>query len=88
MIKCGIHTHRLGKFKDSQFGTDDDVEAMARAFDSPAGAKCMFSNPATPYFVKFGGIHDTDRNYGIINGKLKLGGWVVRTGLKQSSSQA
>ncbi|KAM6502887.1 hypothetical protein JOM56_002864 [Amanita muscaria] len=63
-----------GKFKDSQFGDDDDVEAMARAFDKPEGAKCMFRNPNTPYFVKFGGLRDSDRKYGITNGKFKVEG--------------
>ncbi|KAM6493703.1 hypothetical protein JOM56_010064 [Amanita muscaria] len=63
-----------GKFKDSQFGDDYDVEAMASAFDKPEGAKCMFRNPTTPYFVKFGGLRDSDRKYGITNGKFKVEG--------------
>ncbi|KIL55670.1 hypothetical protein M378DRAFT_63517, partial [Amanita muscaria Koide BX008] len=66
------------KFKDSKYGTDDDVEAMARAFDRPEGAKCMFRNPTTPYFVKFGGLRDADQKYGIEYGKFKVEGCVVR----------
>ncbi|KIL57175.1 hypothetical protein M378DRAFT_172045, partial [Amanita muscaria Koide BX008] len=63
-----------GKFKDSQFGDDDDVEAMARAFDQPKGAKCTFRDPDIPYFVKFGGWRDNDQKYGISNGKFKVEG--------------
>ncbi|KIL55673.1 hypothetical protein M378DRAFT_173431 [Amanita muscaria Koide BX008] len=66
-----------GKFTDSQFGDDDAVEAMVRAFDAPEGAKRMFRNPYTPYFVKFGGLRDSDRKYGITNGKFKVEGQQV-----------
>ena len=67
--------HPVGRFKDSKFGTDDDVEAMARAFDKPDGVKCMFSNPNIPYYVKFGGLRDTDRDFGIVGGKFRLEGY-------------
>ncbi|KAM6492029.1 hypothetical protein JOM56_011753, partial [Amanita muscaria] len=63
-----------GRFKDSEFGSDDDVEAMAKAFDKPDGVKCMFSNPSIPYYVKFGGLRDTDRTFGILGGKFRLEG--------------
>ncbi|KAM6489467.1 hypothetical protein JOM56_015100, partial [Amanita muscaria] len=66
------------KFKDSQYGTNDDVGAMARAFDKPEGVKCKFCNPTTPYFVKFGSLRDNDRKYGITNSKFKVEGCVVR----------
>ena len=78
--------YHLEKFKDSQFGTDSNIETMARAFDKPEGAKCMFCNPTTPYFVKFGGLRDNDRKYDIANGRFKLGGCVIRSGPIQSFS--
>ncbi|KIL64018.1 hypothetical protein M378DRAFT_642370 [Amanita muscaria Koide BX008] len=61
-------------FRGSQFGSDVGIEAMARAFDKPGGAKCTFRNPNTPYFVKFGGLRDNDRKYGISSGKFKVEG--------------
>ncbi|KIL55234.1 hypothetical protein M378DRAFT_134237 [Amanita muscaria Koide BX008] len=63
-----------GKFKDSTFGTDDDVEAMARAFDKPDGVKCMFQGPNKPSFVNFGCLRYNDKKYGISGGKFKIEG--------------
>ncbi|KAM6489447.1 hypothetical protein JOM56_015080, partial [Amanita muscaria] len=63
-----------GRFKDSKYGTDDIVEAMARAFDKPEGVKCMFRCSDRPYFVKFGGLRDNDQKYGICGGKFKVEG--------------
>ncbi|KIL55734.1 hypothetical protein M378DRAFT_134141 [Amanita muscaria Koide BX008] len=63
-----------GKFKDSQFGSDGDIETMARAFDKPEGVKCIFRYPNRPYFVNFGGLRDNDRKYGVSGGKFKVEG--------------
>jgi hypothetical protein len=68
-------SHPVGRFNDSEFGSDDDVETMAKAFDKPDGVKCMFSNPSIPYYVKFGGLRDTDRPFGILGGKFRLEGY-------------
>ncbi|KIL57963.1 hypothetical protein M378DRAFT_355955 [Amanita muscaria Koide BX008] len=66
--------HFKGRFKDSDFGSDDDIETMAKAFDKPGGVKCMFSSPSVPYYVKFGGLRDTDQNFGISGGKFRVEG--------------
>ncbi|KAM6502899.1 hypothetical protein JOM56_002876 [Amanita muscaria] len=63
-----------GKFKDSQYGSDGDVETMARAFDKPEGVKCIFRYPNRPYFVNFGGLRENDRKYGVSGGKFKVEG--------------
>ncbi|KAM6502907.1 hypothetical protein JOM56_002884 [Amanita muscaria] len=63
-----------GKLQDSKFGTDDDVEAMARAFDKPEGVKGIFNDPKKPSFVNFGCLRQNDREYGISGGKFKVEG--------------
>ncbi|KIL61939.1 hypothetical protein M378DRAFT_34206, partial [Amanita muscaria Koide BX008] len=63
-----------GILKGSRFGSDVDIDAMARAFDKPEGVKCLFRCSDRPYFVKFGGLRDNDQKYGICGGKFEVEG--------------
>ncbi|KAM6493769.1 hypothetical protein JOM56_010130 [Amanita muscaria] len=62
------------RFKNSKFGSDDDIEAMARAFDKADGVKCMFNDPEIPYYIKFGSMSDMDKEFGISGGSFSVEG--------------
>lgn len=63
------------KLTNSRYGSNDEVEAMASAFDKVT--KCTFNGPEAPYYVKFGGFRDSDARYDIRSGSIKIPGYVV-----------
>ncbi|KIL58029.1 hypothetical protein M378DRAFT_171084, partial [Amanita muscaria Koide BX008] len=68
------HSLPVGRFKNSKFGSDDDIEAMARAFDKADGVKCIFSDPEIPYYIQFGSMSDMDKEFGISGGSFAVEG--------------
>ncbi|KIL60617.1 hypothetical protein M378DRAFT_167980 [Amanita muscaria Koide BX008] len=60
------------KLRNSKYGSEHEVEAMASTFDRVT--KCTFDDPNTPCYVKFGGLSYNDRTFDIRSGSVKIPG--------------
>ena len=62
------------KLEGSVYGSDEQINEMSDIFDRTT--KRLFRKPEEPCFIKFGARLDKDARFGIVNGQLKLTGWV------------
>lgn len=60
------------KLANSQFGTAEMIQQMTNIFDKTT--KLGFRNAEDPQYIKFGTRRDSDPEYGIRSGQLKLAG--------------
>ncbi|KAH6910168.1 hypothetical protein BKA70DRAFT_1466558 [Coprinopsis sp. MPI-PUGE-AT-0042] len=68
-VRAKAHLER--HLEDTHF--EDDVPHIVQLFDK--GAKLTFRDDATPHFVRFGRVHDSDSSLDIRNGQIKLSGF-------------
>ena len=61
-----------GRFKNSKFDQEEDLEAFTESFDT--GLKAIFSDSSKAQFVKFGSPRDTNARCGVKGGKFTLQG--------------
>jgi hypothetical protein len=66
--------YNSAKLEGSVYGIDEQINDMSDIFDKTT--KRLFRNPEEPCFIKFGARRDKDLRFGIVNGQLKLSGWV------------
>ncbi|KAM6497400.1 hypothetical protein JOM56_007873 [Amanita muscaria] len=71
-ITCHAKEYLEQRLRNSKYGSDDEIEAMASAFDKVN--KCTFNSPNTPCYVKFGGLKYNDPEFDIRSGSIKIVG--------------
>ncbi|KAM6497416.1 hypothetical protein JOM56_007889 [Amanita muscaria] len=64
--------HFTQKLRNSKYGSEHEIEAMASTFDRVT--KCTFDDPNTPCYVKFGGLSYNDKKFDIRSGSIKIPG--------------
>ncbi|KIL60592.1 hypothetical protein M378DRAFT_83572 [Amanita muscaria Koide BX008] len=71
-ITCRAKEYLRQRLRNSKYGSDDEIEAIATAFDKIN--KCTFNSPNTPCYVKFGGLKYNDPKFDIRSGSIKIAG--------------
>lgn len=64
--------YTLDKLRGSSYSSPEQIDDIADVFDT--STKRLFSSSRQPSYIKFGAPHDTDSQFGIANGCLKLDG--------------
>ena len=68
----------IDKLKDSNYGTRQDINQMAKVFDKTT--KLSFRSEVDTGYIQFGSLRDKDMSVGINRGQLKIPGWVLNIG--------
>ncbi|KAM6497433.1 hypothetical protein JOM56_007906 [Amanita muscaria] len=71
-VTCRAKEYLEQRLRNSKYGSDDEIEAIASSFDKVT--KCAFNGPNLPFYVKFGGLSCNDPKFDIRSGSVKIAG--------------
>jgi hypothetical protein len=74
ILQSPTDVYNSAKLRGSLFGSVEQINEITDIFDKTT--KRVFRNREEPQFVKFGARRDKDPDFQIVNGQLKLSGWV------------